>query len=96
MSLRAQTECVCHEISGELIDVVTWLSEGDLTPDQFRNTVTELEKRKLQRHGFRLTSATGENGIVHFSLRFASSDELCASLDVDPTTGKLDVQHACA
>jgi hypothetical protein len=91
-----QADSACREISGELVDMVQWLSEGDLTPDQFRHTVADLETRKLQRFGFRLISAVGENGLVHFSLRFAKTDDLCASLDVDPQTGELSIQHTCS
>jgi hypothetical protein len=46
-------------------------------------------------HGFRLTNAGSPNGTVHFSLHHAENDELCPSLDVDPRTGNLTVQHTC-
>ena len=94
-STRCSADALCREISGELVDITSWLSEGELTPDQFRHTVSALEARKLQRHGFRLTTAVGEAGIVHFSLRFAGNDELCASLDIDPRSGRFTIQRAC-
>lgn len=88
-------ECACREISGELTDLVRWLSEGGLTPEEFRRTVATLEARKLQRYGFRLASAVGADGIVHFSLRRAETDNLCASMDIDPNTGEFEIQFAC-
>jgi len=96
MHSRNNAECACREISGELVNMVGWLSEGDLTPEEFRHTVAALEARKLQRFGFSLASSVGENGIVHFSLRSASSGELCASIDADPRSGTIEIQHACA
>jgi hypothetical protein len=95
MHSRDDTACACRQISGELVDMVGWLSEGDLTADEFRHTVAALEARKLQRFGFCLTSAVGENGIVHFSLRSVANGELCASIDADPKAGTIEIQHAC-
>jgi hypothetical protein len=88
-------DCACREISGELTDLVRWLSEGDLTPEEFRHTVAALEARKLQRFGFRLASAVGANGLVPFALRHGGTDELCASLDINPHTGEFEIQLAC-
>jgi hypothetical protein len=87
---------ICKEISGELKDLVGWLSGGELGPAQFAATVMTMEKRKLFRHGLKLSSAISREHIVHFSLRFADTDELCASMDVHPKTGKIEVQLACA
>ena len=87
---------ICKEISGELQDVARWLSGGELGPEQFRQLVAHLEARKLKRHGFKLSSSVSEDGVVHFSLRFAESDNLCASMDVDPMTGELRVQRTCS
>lgn len=87
---------LCWEMSGELKDIVSWLAEGELTPKEFAHTVTALEKRKLTRLGFTLSSAVSEETIVHFSLRFADTGELCASMDVNPQTGDIQVQPACA
>jgi hypothetical protein len=89
------TDDVCKEISGELIAMVDCLSEGGLNPEQFRNTVAALEARKLARFGFRLTSAVDPDGVVQFSLRYASNGDLCASLEADPKTGELTAQHTC-
>jgi hypothetical protein len=86
---------VCQELAGELEDMARWLSKGDLSPGQFRSLLNTLEKRKLERFGMKLSSAVSIEGVVHFSLRFSDTDELCASMDVDPVTGKLSIQLAC-
>ena len=86
---------VCKEIAGELKDMAGWLAGGGLSPEQFRLGLTRLEDRKLKRFGLKLSSFVSDDGVVHFSLRFADTDELCASLDVDPMTGKLAMQPAC-
>jgi hypothetical protein len=87
---------ICKEMSGELKDLVGWLSGGELNPAQFAATVMMLEKSKLLRYGLKLSSAISKEHMVHFSLRFADTDELCASMDVNPQTGRIDVQLACA
>lgn len=86
---------ICKELSGELRDMARWLSKGELGPDQFRLLLSTLEKRKLKHFGLKLSSSVSEEGVVHFSLRFAESDELCASMDVNPITGELSTQLAC-
>lgn len=87
---------VCKEISGELEDMARWLSCGELGSERFRQLVSHLEARKLQRHGFKLSSSVSADGVVHFTLRFAHNDELCASMDVEPLSGKLCVQRSCS
>ena len=86
---------ICKEIAGELGDMAKWLSRGDLSPGQFRSLLNTLEKRKLERFGMKLSSTVSIDGVVHFSLRFAEANELCASMDVDPISGKLSTQLAC-
>ena len=86
---------VCKELSGELQDMARWLSGGGLSPEQFRLGLTRIEDRKLKRFGLKLSSSASEDGVVHFTLRFAETDELCASMDVDSMTGELTVQPAC-
>ncbi len=86
---------ICKEIAGELEDMARWLSGGELSPGQFRSLLNALEKKKLERFGMKLSSEISIDGVVHFSLRFAENDELCASMDVDPITGKLTTQLAC-
>jgi hypothetical protein len=86
----------CEEIAGELSDMARWLSGGELSPEQFRDAVNTLEARKLARFGFALASEVAPDGRVLFSLRYATSGELCASMDVDPDTGELHIQPACA
>jgi hypothetical protein len=86
---------ICREISRELEDMARWLSKGELSPGQFRTLLNILERKKLQRFGMKLSSDISIDGVVHFSLRFADSGELCASMDVDPITGKLAIQLAC-
>ena len=85
---------ICKEIAGELEDMARWLSGGALSPGQLRSLLNTLEKKKLERFGMKLSSEVSINGVVHFSLRFAETDELCASMDVNPMTGKLSIQLA--
>lgn len=87
---------ICKELAGELEDMAKWLSRGDLSPGQFRSLLNTLEKKKLERFGMKLSSTVSIDGVVHFSLRFAEGEELCASMDVDQVTGKLSTQIACA
>ena len=87
---------VCCEMANELHDIATWLADGQLTPDLFRQTVVAFEARKLARFGFTLESAVSDGPMVHFSLRLAESGELCASMDVDSHTGEIVVQRTCA
>lgn len=94
--VKIDHEEVCHEISGELQDMARWLSGDGLSPDQYRLGLARLEEQKLKRFGLKLSSAVSEDGgMVHFSLRFADTAELCVSMDVDPMTGKLTTQPAC-
>ena len=88
-------EEICEELSGELEDMARWLSKGGLSPGQFRSLLSTLEKGKLERFGMKLSSTVSIQGVVHFSLRFEENDELCASMEVDPITGKLFTQLAC-
>src|SRR4051812_43778994 len=87
---------LCWEMAGELRDMASWLADGELSPEEFALTVSHFEKRKLDRLGFKLSSATSEGPIVHFSLRSAANGELCASMDVNPDSGDFEVQSACA
>jgi hypothetical protein len=95
MSLPLHSQETCREIAGELTDMVTWLSGGGCNPEEFRRTVVAMEARKHQRYGFVLSSSVSDGRLVHFTLRHAGSEEFCASLDVDPATGVLTVQHSC-
>ena len=85
---------ICREISAELEDMARQLSGGKLSPEQFRLGITRLEQRKLQRFGLKLASSVSPDQVVHFTLSFADTDELCACMDVDPMTGKLAMQCA--
>jgi len=91
--MATKVETICHEIAEELSDVAGWMSGGVMNPEQFRVAVANLEARKLANNGFKLSSSVSEQGIVHFSLRHADTGDLCASLDVDPKTGKLEIRH---
>jgi hypothetical protein len=82
-------------MAGELHDIATWLSDGSLTPEQFRKTVVIFESKKLARFGFKLESALSGDSLVHFSLRTAKTGELCASMDVDAHTGEIVIQRTC-
>ena len=95
MNATMNHEEICKEIAGELVDMAKWLSRGDLSPGQFRSLLNTLEKKKLERFGMKLSSTVSIEGVVHFTLRFVEADELCASMDVDPITGKLSTQLAC-
>lgn len=86
---------ICKEIAGELEEMARWLSGGELSPERFRLSLGSLEAQKLKRFGLKLRSLVSDDGMVHFTLRFAETDELCASMDVDPITGKLSTQLAC-
>ena len=86
----------CREIAGELCDAAGWLAGGGLSAEDFRRTLATLEARKLARFGFTLASAVSEGPMVHFSLRFAETGELCASMDVDIDTGAISLQSTCA
>jgi len=70
-----------------------WWSGGGMSAEHYRSIVSQFEARKLARHGFQLSSAISEDGLVQFTLRHATTGELCASMDVDPKTGILEVQH---
>jgi hypothetical protein len=85
----------CREISGELREMAGWLAGGGLSAEQFRLGLTRMEERKLKRFGFKLSSFVSKDGDVHFSLRFSDTNELCASMDVNPLTGQLAMQRAC-
>lgn len=87
---------ICQEIAGELEEMARWLSSGELSPGQFRSLLNTLEKKKLEHVGMKLSSSISVDGVVHFSLRFAEGEELCATMDVDPITGKLSTKLACS
>jgi hypothetical protein len=96
MTQRLTHEEICEEITSEVMDMAGWLSGGDLSPEQFRLALARLENRKLQRFGLNLTSSTSKEGVVHCTLRFVETGEFCASMDIDPITGDMTVQRACA
>lgn len=73
-----------------------WLSGGQLSSEQFRLAISRLENRKLKRFGLQLTSSVSTDRKVHFTLRFAESGDFCASLDVDPVSGTMEIQRSCA
>ena len=85
---------VCEEMSGELEDAARWLVAGGLSPRQFCSLLMALEAKKHERFGLKLSIAVSLDGVVHLSLRFAESGELCASMDVDPVSGKAVTQMA--
>jgi hypothetical protein len=86
---------ICKELSSELRDMARWLSGGGLSPEQFRLGLSRLEDRKLKRFGLKISSSVSKNMIVHFTLRFAATEEFCSSMNVDSRTGKITTQHAC-
>ena len=95
MNKQTSSEEICKEISGELQDMAHWLAGGGLSPEQFRLGLTRLEDRKLKRFGLKISSSVSEDRLVHFTLRFAETDEFCSSMNVDSATGEMTTQHAC-
>ena len=91
MEDKPTPDAICHEISGELIDMARWLAGSELSPEQFRLALSRWEDGKLKRFGLKLSSSVSEKGIVHFTLRFAHTDEFCASMDVEPASGAMTV-----
>jgi hypothetical protein len=88
MKAHVDPDAICREIAGELRDITRWLAGGDINPEEFRQAVHMVEARKLARFGLRLNSFIAPEGTAHFTLSFADSDETCASIDVDPRTGR--------
>jgi hypothetical protein len=86
---------LCCEMAGEVRDIISWLAHPEAHPEQLARAVIEFERRKLARFGFYLSGAISAGSIVHFSLRHADTGELCASMDVDPYTGAVEIQPAC-
>ena len=89
MNSRVNPADVCDEIAGELRDIATWLSSGQLDPERFRQAVLALEDRKVKRHGFTLTGTLAHPGLTRFTLRCASSGNTCAEMTFDPATGEI-------
>ena len=86
---------ICNEIAGELQEMATWLSVGNMSAERFRQAVLTLEAAKVSRFGFKLTGQPLRDGGTHFELRFADTQELCASMEFDPATRELSVHHIC-
>jgi hypothetical protein len=95
MTARPSPEEICQEISAELQDMARWLAGGGLSAEQFRLGLTRLEDRKLKRFGLKINSSVSDDTVVHFTLRFAETGEFCSSMNVDPATGAMTVQHSC-
>jgi hypothetical protein len=93
---QAHPEEICCEIAGELREIATWLSTGELSPEKFRQAVVALEEAKVNRFGFRLTGAAMREGGSRFELRFAGSGELCAIMEFDPETREISTEHLCS
>jgi hypothetical protein len=95
-NVRLTREEVCEEIPNEVMDMAGWLAGEDLSPEHFRLALVRLEERKLTRFGLKMTSFASPDGLVHFTLRFADTDEFCASMDIDPLTGEMTLQRGCS
>jgi hypothetical protein len=91
-SVKIDHEQVCREISGELKEMASLLAGGGLSPEQFRLGLTRLEEQHLKHAGLKLRSSVSEDGVVHFCLRFADTEDLCANIDVDPMSGEVVIQ----
>ena len=95
MTVKMNREEIWKDLSGDREELVLCLSNGDISIRLFHALLDTLQKSKLHETGMKLSSSVSEVGVVHFSLRFADTDEVCASIDVDPATGKLTNQLAC-
>lgn len=95
MNVQGNPAELCNEIGGELREIASWLSAGQLNPERFRQAVLTLEAAKVARFGFKLTGAGMRDGGSHFELRFADTGELCTSMEFDPATKELSVHHIC-
>jgi len=89
-------EDVCKEISADLQDAARSLARRLIHPEQFRALVENVERQTLKRPGFKLSSSVAESGTVHFTVRYADTNEICASMDVDPETGSLVRRQGCS
>ena len=95
MNPSKTAEDACKEISTELENAARALSRRLIHPEQFRVLLETVERQTLKRHGFKLSSRVFDAGTVHFTLRYADTSEVCASMDVDPETGALVKQQGC-
>lgn len=89
-------EQVCKEVSSELEELARSLARRLIVPEQFRSMVVNVERESLKRHGFTLSSSIADSGIVHFTVRYADTNEICTIMDVDPETGGLVRRQDCA
>ena len=96
MKRTKTAEEVCKEISGELEEAARSLARRLIVPELFRAMVENVERQTLKRHGFKLSSSISESGVVHFTLRYADTNEICTSMDVDPETGSLVKREGCS
>ncbi len=95
MNAKGDPVELCNEIAGELREMATWLSAGQIPPERFRQAVLALEAAKVARFGFKLSGVGLRDGGSHFELRFADSGDVCASMEFDPETKELSVHHIC-
>jgi len=89
-------EEVCKEVSTDLEDAARSLARRFIHPEQFRAMVENIERQTLKRHGFTVSSSISESDTVHFTLRYADTNEICASMDIDPETGRLIRREGCS
>lgn len=95
MKVKGDPVELCNEIAGELRDMATWLSAGQIDPERFRHAILTLEAAKVARFGFRLTGTGLRDGGTHFELKFADTGDVCASMEFDPVTKELSIHHIC-
>jgi hypothetical protein len=86
---------MCHEIEGEVQEVPRGSPAASCTAEQFRAAVLTIEANKVKRFGFTLFRGSRrlEQDEVH--LCFADTGELCATMEFDPMTDQLSVDHVC-
>jgi hypothetical protein len=87
---------VCHEIAQEVRDIAVALYTGRLSPTLFERAVVALEAAKVKRFGMRLTAERLPDGTSRFRLGNAGTGQICATLDFNPVSDKLEIHDAAS
>jgi len=95
MNPESDPKEICRGLAAELRDLAAWLSAGQLSPEQFRAAVLELERAKVTRFNFTLSGTVSPEGSVEFALRFSESQKLCARMQFTPASGELTPENIC-
>ena len=96
MSKRVLSESVWRTVAGELRDVASWLARRSncTRPSSFASHPPHARGRKgpASRPRHRRGQVL-ENGRVHFELRSAADERLCATLDYDSASHAFSVDR---